>query len=1224
MKFLLPFLFFGLFASVAANAQHTYSPINVGPSGQVEKSNGTFELQPALSSDIVTLFSNISSCTSSLPLIGTGGCGEIPWTSILNSSTITNSTQPYPLVSNNTTAPTFQPLPLGSLATGNLPGGINFGAIYPVVQPVTSATIAAAESAACANGGGVVLFPQVTVTAASGALTGPLPICTTASVYYSGSGYAVQGAGSAAIVSGTHLIGNGTFDLWDFNNIDCGGGTCTEPTSAAPFLAGMLIGGGVMNMTIDGFQYGIKCGALYEPGCSNSFFYNLNLINNTLWGIWSENFWKGTVFQNIISNANTKGGQAYLSSGGSANQNGNSFAYNLSNDTSSNVASRGILIGARGINGQLNNFIVDGLLSIAEGHTALAVTATMMYNANTATLTNGSATIALASNTFVTGQRVIPSTTVGTGANGIVSGTIYYATNAFGTSMGVATTYANAIAGTAISFNASGTTTFSSSDIEIAGADITDFPVDQEVTLTGTVTNTGYTLLRTYLVTYNDGNRFISLSQYMGGNPIAAPTGAVSGLSVKTFGASPLQLVGYVVPGSTSAVVLGGAIHGLDLETNGGTANCAAFIQSTRDNELQPAGFITQGSTATYCTRSNNGVILHPIADAAQNFDIDPNDFVAPLMFGVSSSASPYNGGSNLLPIGIAQLNGDNTDTRCATGQLMVFLTGVATVDLCPNKNADFLDFRNFAIGAMTSQISGTTTIAPGQWTSNALYTGSGGDTWTLYCVPSNGDGEEHDITNPSSGTLTLSIPGGCSQVFNGLSGQLTFSIPANSLAHLRSTNAAGTYGWSISVPEAGTGLTSIGLSDLSTTPLYNVSNTPLTANGTLGITLKTQAANCVIAGPASGSAVQPTCRALVAADIPSGYVQPTGTTTNGDIVSFANSAGTQVTNAPVQIGTSGNALAELSGANTWGAAQSFGTGNLFNQLSFSGSISVAGGVANGMGMLGSATPTYTDSSGTGGTIGNAYLYAFPVANLAASTATTYSRVAELYVPAPTCGTNATCSALYSLLTAGNVEFLAGMTSVGTATLNGGNILINSNSNHTVGIGTGTTTSTVSIGGGANDIVLDATSGGLSVSGGLATGTPGNDYICISTGGVLSEDNLPCVTGVASQLSVPGGTPTYTPGAGVTSVVCATGYLCSNTRGTLTVVGGTATTGTIITVNYSANLSSQAMCFAKMNGGATAFDIGTGALVSPFSGFPITASVSIIGATFNVDYWCMP
>jgi hypothetical protein len=104
---------------------------------------------------------------------------------------------------------------------------------------------------------------------------------------------------------------------------------------------------------------------------------------------------------------------------------------------------------------------------------------------------------------------------------------------------------------------------------------------------------------------------------------------------------------------------------------------------------------------------------------------------------------------------------------------------------------------------------------------------------------------------------------------------------------------------------------------------------------------------------------------------------------------------------------------------------------------------------------------------------------------------------------------------------------------------------------------------------------------------------------------------------------VPGtGTATFSVGSGVTSVVCATGYSCNNTRGTLTIVGGTATTGTIATVTFSGTLSATPACFAQMNGGGTLYGIGNSA---PTTGaFNITAGISVLGATFNVNYQCQP
>lgn len=64
--------------------------------------------------------------------------------------------------------------------------------------------------------------------------------------------------------------------------------------------------------------------------------------------------------------------------------------------------------------------------------------------------------------------------------------------------------------------------------------------------------------------------------------------------------------------------------------------------------------------------------------------------------------------------------------------------------------------------------------------------------------------------------------------------------------------------------------VTSVGLADGSTAPIYSISGSPVTAAGTLTFTLATQAANLVFAGPTTGAAAQPTFRALVAADVPS------------------------------------------------------------------------------------------------------------------------------------------------------------------------------------------------------------------------------------------------------------------------------------------------------------------------------------------------------------------
>jgi hypothetical protein len=106
-------------------------------------------------------------------------------------------------------------------------------------------------------------------------------------------------------------------------------------------------------------------------------------------------------------------------------------------------------------------------------------------------------------------------------------------------------------------------------------------------------------------------------------------------------------------------------------------------------------------------------------------------------------------------------------------------------------------------------------------------------------------------------------------------------------------------------------------------------------------------------------------------------------------------------------------------------------------------------------------------------------------------------------------------------------------------------------------------------------------------------------------------------------LNLPNGTPTYTAGTNVTSVSCASGYTCTNTRGELTIVGGTATTGTIATVDFSAALSAApGLCRVTQNGGSTFFGIGEGQPTT--AAFAITAGSSVASSTVTVDYLCIP
>lgn len=90
--------------------------------------------------------------------------------------------------------------------------------------------------------------------------------------------------------------------------------------------------------------------------------------------------------------------------------------------------------------------------------------------------------------------------------------------------------------------------------------------------------------------------------------------------------------------------------------------------------------------------------------------------------------------------------------------------------------------------------------------------------------------------------------------------------------------------------PSGGT-VTSIGLTAPS---ILSVSGSPVTTSGSIALSLTTQNANLVFAGPTTGSAATPTFRSLVTADLPAGV--GTVTSVSATVPSFLAIAGSPVT----------------------------------------------------------------------------------------------------------------------------------------------------------------------------------------------------------------------------------------------------------------------------------------------------------------------------------------
>ncbi len=161
---------------------------------------------------------------------------------------------------------------------------------------------------------------------------------------------------------------------------------------------------------------------------------------------------------------------------------------------------------------------------------------------------------------------------------------------------------------------------------------------------------------------------------------------------------------------------------------------------------------------------------------------------------------------------------------------------------------------------------------------------GSGTVTSVALSVPSFLSVSGSPIT--SSGTLAVTLSGTALPVANGGTGDTSFTPYAvitggtTSGGALQNVSGLGTTGQVLTSAGAGalptwttlsgTGtVTSVALTDGSTTPIYSISGSPVTTSGTLNFTLATQSANLIFAGPSSGAAAQPTFRSMVLADMP-------------------------------------------------------------------------------------------------------------------------------------------------------------------------------------------------------------------------------------------------------------------------------------------------------------------------------------------------------------------
>jgi hypothetical protein len=257
----------------------------------------------------------------------------------------------------------------------------------------------------------------------------------------------------------------------------------------------------------------------------------------------------------------------------------------------------------------------------------------------------------------------------------------------------------------------------------------------------------------------------------------------------------------------------------------------------------------------------------------------------------------------------------------------------------------------------------------------NRLITTDGAGNFTL----GNWQASPIDITYGGTGQTTAS------SAFNALApatligglivgnGTSTYTnLPIGSAGYVLTSNGT-TAAW---ISGAVGSVTSVGLADTSTTPIYMITNSPVTSAGTLDISLLVEPINTVFSGPAFGSSAQPTFRTLVPADV--AFLSQTGF--------YASFTGTiSGTSTPVTItannpGSAGNSIAFVfTGSNSISAAiTAWNIANPLNQATLTAGngtqiptvqvLTLSGGSDAGSFLIGE-TSTYTNFTPTSNTI---------------------------------------------------------------------------------------------------------------------------------------------------------------------------------------------------------------------------------------------------------------
>lgn len=236
----------------------------------------------------------------------------------------------------------------------------------------------------------------------------------------------------------------------------------------------------------------------------------------------------------------------------------------------------------------------------------------------------------------------------------------------------------------------------------------------------------------------------------------------------------------------------------------------------------------------------------------------DPGSAVAgDFYYNTTSNTPRYYNGSAWVAVG----SGSGTVTSISVASsngLAGSSSGGATPTLTLSTTVTgILQGNGTAISAASTTGSGAVVLA----TSPTLVTPALGTPSALVLTNATG------LPLTSGVTGVLPVANGGTNISTYTTGDTLYASATNVLSKLPIgstgfvlTVVAGVPAWAASASS------SITFTDASTTPIYSVSGSP---GNSISITLQTQSANTIFAGPATGSAAQPTFRAQVIADVP-------------------------------------------------------------------------------------------------------------------------------------------------------------------------------------------------------------------------------------------------------------------------------------------------------------------------------------------------------------------